>query len=115
SLVLIMMLVPRFIFRSRYDGVVEQSFENAVRMSFLLIVIGYVSVMLGLFEFISIVSILCWISIRLYRHRQKIQSMNGHITSVEAMIYDYFDGKYKLIQLFRYYTAQYLSNILKFW
>src|SRR5690606_24838361 len=27
----------------------------------------------------------------------------------------YFDGKYKLIQLFRYYTAQYLSNILKFW
>lgn len=114
SLFLLLILVPRFFFQKQYARADQQMAANFIKMAFILLVMGYVLVMLKLLEIISVVFLLVLISNRLYRFRYKEESIGNEISNKEAMIYDYFEGKYSLKQLFSFYMAQQYQNFKKF-
>lgn len=106
SLLLLLIVVPRFYFQKQYDEVVQQITTNFIKMVFILLVLGYLLVILRLFEILSVIFLLILTGSHLYRFSKKEEGMVYHISNTEAMIYDYFEGKYKLKQLFSFYVAQ---------
>lgn len=106
SILLLLIVVPQFFFQKQYDEAVKQVTSDFIKMAYILLVLGYFLVMLRLFEILSVVFLLILTGSRLYRIGKKQEIIVNQISNTEAMIYDLFEGKYKLIQLFSFYVEQ---------
>lgn len=106
SLLLILVLCPRFIFKNDFKEGLERIITDFIKMSLLVIVLGYALVLFQLFELMSIVFLLILIAIKIRRMQQKRKNMEESMSNFEALIYDYFDGRYKLRQLFFIFSKQ---------
>lgn len=106
-LILILIFVPRFIFRNTYWQGVERVAADFTKMSLLVIILGYLLVLLRLFELMSIVFLLIIIGVKVRQKQQQKRSMDESLSDFEALIYDYFDGKYT----FRVLAVIYLRQI----
>lgn len=62
----LMIIWPKFIFRQRQDDRLTQLFSNFLKMTFLIIIMGYCLVLLKLWEWLSITAILFGLSLRGY-------------------------------------------------
>ncbi len=106
ALFLLLIFIPKIFFKKQYNKPGEQIITNFVKMTFLLLVMGYLLVMLRLFEFLSIVFMLTFIGKHLAGIYLKGGSIGQQISHSEVLIYDYFEGKYQLKPLFFFYLNQ---------
>lgn len=109
--ILILIVVPRFIFRNTYRQGVERVAADFTKMSLLLIMLGYLLVLLRLFELMSVVFLLIIIGSKVRQKQQQKRSMEESLSDFEALIYDYFDGKYSLRVLAVIYLRQLTSTL----
>lgn len=110
-LILILILVPRFIFRNTYRQGAERMIADFTKMSLLVIILGYLLVLLRLFELMSIIFLLVMIGVKVRQMQQQKRSMEESLSDFEALIYDYFDGKYTLRALTIIYLRQIYTTL----
>ena len=75
AFLLLFFLWPRFLFLDKKHTIYDQVFSHFIRMSFLVIVLGYLLVVFKLFELFSIIVILLVMTIRAYLDRKSISSI----------------------------------------
>lgn len=111
SLLIILVLLPRLIFLNKYNDGVERIAAEMIKMSFILIILGYLLVIFKLFEVLSIVFLLFLIGKKIYSIQRKRGSLEESLTHIEALMYDYFEGKYKLRQVISSYLFDRYSDL----
>lgn len=115
SLFLLLVLIPRFFFRAEYHhDAVDRFAMNFMKASFVLVSLGYLLVLLRLFELLSIVFLLALIGIRLLAYRNKSGSLEGVTSNYEAMLYDYVEGKYKFRDVLVSYVGKLYKALINF-
>lgn len=102
----ILLYVPRLFFQNQYQEGLERSVSDFLKMSMILLVVGNLLVLLRLFELLSLGMILIFVGLRIYQRRQAKKGLGNSSVSAEALIYDYFDGKYKLTQVLAGYARK---------
>lgn len=91
---LLAVLIPRFIFTPWRGDRMEQAFINYCKMTLLLIVLGYLLVILKLFEMITILLILGLLSVRTYLRRRSVAITDEHEKYyVQTAFYNWLDGQ----------------------
>ncbi|MBP1154265.1 MULTISPECIES: hypothetical protein [unclassified Paenibacillus] len=111
SLLLLLVIVPWLFFRTPYHDGMEKIVSNVLKMSCIMMTLGYVLVILKLFELMSVAFLLIAIGNRIHIMRQKKAGMDDSLSNFETLIYDYFDGKYKLKQVLYDYASHMLKQM----
>jgi hypothetical protein len=106
SFVLVLLVLPRVLFVNSYSEQWERSVSDILKMSVVLLLLGHVLIMLNLFELISMAFLMVFIANRIYKMRRTKRGLDDGGVGFEALIYDYFDGKYTVRAL----AAQYAKN-----
>jgi hypothetical protein len=83
---------PRWLFPLTEDHPLDRGAARFLRMVFLLIVMGYVLVLLKLFELAAIVTILTLFSLRKYLSLRQKSLVEASLTSLLTKLYDFLDG-----------------------
>lgn len=89
---------PRFIFTRDQEDFFDNAIANYVKMVLFLICLGYVLVMLKLFEFLSLLVIIMVVSLisKLKRQNQGWEEM---ATNILTWLYDFAEGRIKLFRM----------------
>ncbi len=100
ALILLFYIIPRLIFKSGDWQFFERSTANYIRIVFLIIVMGYLLVLVKLYEVLTIVPV--FIVLFLYR-QYKTNAFSGwrdFAFSFEVLIYDIADGRIHPLKVF---------------
>ncbi len=111
SIVLILIILPRFFLNSLYKDNLEKIFSDAIKMSCILISLGYILLIFQLFEIISVVFLLFFVGIRIIKFRRKSTTLEESISQLEALMYDFFDGKFKLREAINLYFKTRIQSV----
>lgn len=111
SLLLLLVIVPWLSFRSPYHDGMEKITSNFLKMCCVMLTLGYVLVIWKLFELMSIAFLLIVIGNRIHMMRQKKAGMDAPLSNFETLVYDYFDGRYTLMQVLHDYASHMLKQM----
>ncbi|PKM87468.1 MAG: hypothetical protein CVU87_09510 [Firmicutes bacterium HGW-Firmicutes-12] len=85
-------LLPRIFFRSHSDSLLEGFFRNYIKSVFFFIILGYSLVLLKLYELLTVVAILIYLLLYLYRKKHSISSWEELVHIQMVWVYDIADG-----------------------
>ncbi|TLS52045.1 hypothetical protein FE782_11785 [Paenibacillus antri] len=88
---LLLILVPKFIFSPSSSDKLERIVSNAMRMTFLYIVIAYVLVVTKLFEVLSILAVIAFLILRSYVLPKHQRKRGDAMTELGAKFYDFLE------------------------
>ena len=114
SFYMVLLLAPRFFFANMYSEEWERSVSNFVKMSGVLIILGHALALLRLFELLSLAFVLILVASRIHKMRRSRQGLEEAGMNLEALIYDYFDGKYKLKDVLALFAKRQAARIRNF-
>ncbi len=101
AFIIIFIIYPRIIFKNENDTKLEYIFSNFIRVVLMYIVIGYLLVLLKIFEFIGIIIVLfaIWFFVKFVRPSNN--NLWKILSAVNVFVYDYVDGIINRRHLFR--------------
>lgn len=88
----LIIVLPRLLFPAQRESLLDTFFRNFIRMTLVLIVLGYLLVLLKLFEFLSLSAIFIYIYLSVYRRRKSLAGWGELIHLAMLFIYDCADG-----------------------
>lgn len=88
---LLFMLYPKIVLKRSYETKLEDIISNYILMVFLFIIVGYLLVVVKIYEFISIVLILLGIFICFYLKKNKKIKREAMRLALIALMFDYVD------------------------
>ncbi|BAU29711.1 hypothetical protein DFP93_10688 [Aneurinibacillus soli] len=115
SFLLLMVIVPRFLFaRSKIEDTGACLFARFLRGVFVYIVIGYVLVLLKLFEVLAIVAVLLLLGFRHYLRRNAATVRTRAMTAVGLLFYETLDIRFRIRQFWLRWRAGFVSGMRAF-
>jgi len=106
SFVLLYIIYPRFFLFTKRDNFLDYTVENFLKMMLLTIVIGYVLVLLKLYEFLALIMVFIALSAYVYVYRKSIEEAKAIKNKWGAYIFNALDGVASLKEDFSNYLSE---------
>jgi len=92
SMIFLFVIVPRLIFKPVKMGLLDNCFAYYLRMVLLLIVMGYLLVLLKLFEWLTLIFIFLGLGLRGYLRNKGFSNWQELLDRLNVYLFDYADG-----------------------
>jgi len=110
SYLLVFYLLPRYIFKRKDECSYERIVANFIKMVFLIIVLGYLFVILKLFEMISLIVVFIILIYRRYIIDHSLKNFGEIFSDLYVTLYDYLDGIIHPRESFKNWRANRIGN-----
>lgn len=111
----LIIILPRLLFPAKRESFLDSFFRNFIRMTLVLITLGYLLVLLKLFEFLSLVVVFIVLYLYVYRHYKGLASWGEMIHVLLLFVYDYADGIIHPQTIFREYCNVQINKVKQSW
>lgn len=106
SVVLLYIIYPRFFLFSRRGNFLDNTMENFLKMMLLTIVIGYILVLLKLYEFLALIMVFIALSAYVYVYRKSIEEVKSIKNKWGAYVFNTLDGVASIKEDFNNYLSE---------